>query len=159
MIRFDISALPEHLQRRIHPDPQNNCWICKCDPKNLYPRIFWNGRRYQVHRFVYQCLIGPIPEGKQMHHVCKNKHCCNPGHLEILTLREHLLKTPSTFKRLSLCKKGHEFSQENTRIGPDGRRRCRICLNKANRRWRIVNPEKRREIDRKYNLKRRHLIL
>lgn len=49
-------------------------------------------RRNLVHRFVFQLLVGPVPEGLELDHLCRVRHCCNPEHLEPVTHRENVLR-------------------------------------------------------------------
>ena len=58
-----------------------------------YPEKRINGRLYLLHRLVYEMREGPIPDGHQVHHQCENKLCCNPRHLELLSLVDHTLET------------------------------------------------------------------
>ena len=74
-----------------------------------------------AHRLVYQEFVGPIPEGLQLDHLCRNRECVNPAHLEVVTQRDNILRgsSPSAINaRKTQCKRGHS-------LDPD--RACRIC--------------------------------
>jgi len=89
------------------------------------------GPKQQVpaHRFVYELLIGTIPPGLEMDHLCRNPSCVNPNHLEPVTKRENILRgtNPASMNaRKTHCKYGHEFTPDNTHLSSDGRV-CREC--------------------------------
>lgn len=87
------------------------------------------GRSTKVHRIVYRWLVGPIPEGLTLDHLCRNRACVRPSHLEPVTVRENILRgvgPTAREARKTHCKWGHEFSAENTRWDKLGRR-CGIC--------------------------------
>lgn len=91
-----------------------------------------NKRKY-VHRISYELWIGPIAQGMDLDHLCRNRKCFNPAHLEQVTRRENALRGegPSILARLNgaktHCKNGNEFTPDNTRIRPTGGRACRAC--------------------------------
>jgi hypothetical protein len=94
-------------------------------------RVNGRNRFVHAHRFAYELLVGPIPEGLQLDHLCRNRACCNPAHLEPVTLRENLMRGNTVAARNSIkthCKHGHPFDLENTRIDPrTGNRACWTC--------------------------------
>ena len=94
-------------------------------------------RRVAIHRFVYEQLVGPIPDEHVLHHVCGVKHCVNPQHVIPLTRAEHLDEHPRDPRPLvTHCLRRHEFDAENTYVAPNGQRFCRACgRERANRLW------------------------
>lgn len=94
-----------------------------------------------AHRHAYELLVGPIPDGHQLDHLCRVRACVNPDHLEPVTQRENVLRgegLAAINARKTHCKNGHEFTDENTRryVGPNGapRRACRACHRERGRR-------------------------
>ena len=89
----------------------------------------WRGRR--VHRVAYEMEHGPIPKGLVIDHLCRNRLCCNPAHLEAVspgtnTLRGTSFSAANAAK--TCCPRGHEYTPDNTYIGPlTGYRYCRTC--------------------------------
>lgn len=114
---------------------------------------FWNGdRQVRAHRFSYELLVGPIPEGLHLDHLCRVRRCVAPVHLEPVTPRENVLRGLPWVPRKGVpvgprgpshsathCPLGHELTAENTYLGPvspsspHGRRRCRACKNAGKR--------------------------
>jgi len=74
---------------------------------------------------AYELVVGPIPEGAELDHLCLNHSCVNPTHLEPVTHRENALRADYTLK--PFCVHGHEMTPENTYIYR-GKRSCRICI-------------------------------
>lgn len=101
------------------------CWEwAACTHRTGYGKVNVDHKTSLAHRVSYQEFIGPIPEGLDIDHLCRNRKCINPDHLEPVTRRENLARGAGQCS--SHCKKGHEFTLENTRIYRNTRR-CRIC--------------------------------
>jgi len=93
-----------------------------------------------AHRVAYKLLVGPIPEGLVLDHLCRHGWCVNPAHLEPVTNAENLLRGetgPGINSRKTQCKNGHPFDEANTyRLPSDPSfRRCRTCKNAKLREW------------------------
>lgn len=83
-----------------------------------------------AHRFAYELLVGPIPEGLTLDHLCRVRICVNPDHLEPVSSRENTLRglAPAAENlRKAACIHGHEFTPENTRVSALGHRCCLTC--------------------------------
>lgn len=82
-----------------------------------------DGLNVLAHRAAWQSEHGPVPDGLELDHLCSNRVCCNPAHLEPVTHAENMRRM---LLRRTHCKHGHELNPENTRWADGGRRR--ICL-------------------------------
>jgi hypothetical protein len=121
----------------------NDCWVWPGAPSSGgYGRKKHNGKNEYVHRLSYMYFIGPIPEGLAIDHLCRNRMCYNPAHLEVVTLVENVLRGESfgaTFHNATACVNGHQFDEENTRLfvrEGKQRRACRACSRTNTRAYR-----------------------
>jgi len=109
----------------------SGCWFWLGELNGCgYGRVYMGKRRIAAHRIAYELWVAPIPEGLTIDHLCRVRHCVNPDHLEPVTQKVNTLRgeAPSAINaRKTHCQKGHEFTPENTRRLPDGRRVCRTC--------------------------------
>lgn len=119
----------------------NGCWTLGDISEKRYSEVtLADGRRIGGHRFAYEWLIGPIPEGFQLDHLCRRPHCVNPGHLEPVEPRENYLRgvgPAAQNARKTCCPQGHLLSGGNLYIHPKtGRRDCAECRRRAVQRYR-----------------------
>ena len=87
-------------------------------------------RTTQAHRLAYRLFRGEIPADLTVDHLCRNTLCVNPEHMELVTMRENILRGSSPVAKNAKkthCLNGHEFTPENTIQRHDGGRGCRIC--------------------------------
>lgn len=133
-------SVMDRIRERTSVDPETGCWewlgaaTVTGYGRMMVTREHKTHRSTLVHRAAYEELVGPIPEGLQLDHLCKNTMCCNPDHLEPVTHLENLLRsdTPSnTFREATHCIHGHEFTPENT-YRTDRGRYCRACRRRRN---------------------------
>lgn len=129
-------------------DATGDCWQWTGDKSRSASGAYYgiistaNGDRRTrtgAHRFVYELLVGPVPEGLQIDHLCRNTLCVNPDHLEPVSGTVNINRMPwnSYIKnaRKSRCKHGHEFTPENTKVYA-GRRQCATCIKRRERQTR-----------------------
>lgn len=83
-----------------------------------------------AHRVAYEMMVGPIPDGLQIDHLCRNPSCVNPAHLEPVTGQVNVRRGighAAVNAAKTHCCRGHPFDSENTYYRPGGSRRCRAC--------------------------------
>lgn len=102
-----------------------------------YGHFKMNKRLYLAHRMIYEHLVGPIPDGLTLDHLCRVRHCVNPAHLEPVTYRENVLRgigRSAENARKTSCPAGHEYTPENTYRWRNKSRECRACHRERERR-------------------------
>ena len=123
----------ESLWKRI--DKTETCWLWTgAHSKTGYGFVSsWvNGESTckPVHRYVYELLVGPIPSGLELDHLCRVRNCVNPEHLEPVTHSENMRRSPINRGAHQLkkthCPQGHPYDEVNT-YAYKGHRYCRAC--------------------------------
>lgn len=100
---------------------------------NGYGSVSIGGKGYSTHRAAYTALVGEVPDGLQLDHLCRNKACCNPAHLEPVTGSENQRRAKA---HITACPKGHAYDEANTLVNRKGQRSCRQCSRESVRRLR-----------------------
>lgn len=100
----------------------------------------WYGKQsIGAHRVSYFFHKGIMSNrAQQIDHLCRNRACVNPDHMELVTRKENILRgmAPSAkYARSTRCIRGHEFDEKNTIVNPDGHRNCRECVKAYGREW------------------------
>ena len=119
-------------ETKIRKEPVGRCWVSDLKSRiRGYVLAQLDGKVQQGHRYSYQKLIGLIPKGLQIDHLCKNKECYNPAHLEPVTPREN---SQRRVEDITHCPQGHEYTPDNTYVNPNGGgRQCRECRREESR--------------------------
>lgn len=159
------AKLPIRIQAKIAvgPDPPDpylvpwtlgGCWIWTAvrdrrDYGKVHdPIAYQEGlcRTRLAHVVVYELLVGPVPEGKELDHLCRVHSCVRPTHMDAVTHRVNLLRGDSMIARQAAqthCHAGHQFDEKNTRINKrNGKRVCRACHRDRERKRRRMKGEK-----------------
>lgn len=122
-------------------DPETGCWEWTASTNgNGYGKFSLRGRTYSGHRVAYELHVGPIPAGLDLDHLCRNRGCVNPAHLEPVTRRENLHRSGLTNAGKTHCKHGHPLTAENVVANERGRR-CVACRRAADERRRLAGRE------------------
>ncbi len=116
-------------------------WTASCYA-NGYGSFYVNRKKIKAHRFAYETLVGIIPLDLEIDHICRNRKCVNPAHMELVTRSENIRRglLPEIGRQYqeskTHCPKGHPYDDENTYLRPDRPGRdCRLCRKEAYGRW------------------------
>ena len=93
-------------------DCSDDCWIWYGTIRAGYGQVRQNYKLIPAHRYSYELIHGPVPDGMELDHICRTKACVHPLHLEIVTHKENMLRH---FRMGIYCSNGHEYTHENTK--------------------------------------------
>lgn len=139
-----LERLPKRIADKI--TPTDSCWLWNGGKRRGYGYVYIAGSRRTTaaHRAVYTLLVGPIPHGLQLDHLCRVRHCVNPDHLEPVTQQENLLRGHTITAKSAAavaCPAGHPYEGDNLYVDPKGERRCRTCHRERQAARRMADPE------------------
>lgn len=103
-------------------------WLMSVNGKG-YGQINFKRKNYKAHRVVYEMMVGKVPANKQLDHLCRNRRCVNPRHLEVVDSRTNTLRgvgASALNARKTHCRRGHPLSGKNI-YKSGGYRQCRAC--------------------------------
>jgi hypothetical protein len=153
----------ERTLNQVERDPVTQCWTTKAFRHRGYARILLS-RHHSIgqHRLAYEIMRGTIPDKHEIHHLCNNKACCNPDHLQALDDLSHKRADSNWVGNRTHCKNGHPLEGDNLVANRKkvGLRLCRICNlartkrqrhdrgdefklynRESQKAWRLANPE------------------
>lgn len=116
----------DRFWRRVNKATASGCWEWTGQEGHGYGFIEVDGRRILVHRFSYELLVGPIPAGLVIDHLCRNTRCVNPDHLEPVTSVENTMRGQTLAAinaAKTTCPNGHPLPE----YVKGGTRWCNVC--------------------------------
>ena len=138
----DPSALPRYdVETKFweQVEKTDSCWRWKGSTREGYGQIGSRNVERLAHRYSYELIKGPIPDGLHLDHLCRNRACVNPDHLEPVTVRENVLRGVGPSARNAKkthCIHGHELAGANVYwVEKNGRRMCRTCRTRRDREY------------------------
>lgn len=113
-----------------------DCWEWTASLDQSGYGLFQGGgqRMIRSHIWSYNFFVGRVPTGLQLDHLCRNRACCNPWHLDPVTPLVNTRRGHGTGRRTH-CPQGHPYDEANTYRHPSGRRVCRICKRASQARY------------------------
>lgn len=140
MSALNDSRLPPNFWSKVQEDSKTGCWRWQAAKTSGYGSFGVGCHRTALaHRVAYETLIGPVPDGMELDHLCRVRECCNPEHLEPVTHSENCARSPLVGKwklATTHCPRGHEYNDENTYYDRRrNKRQCRACGREAQREY------------------------
>lgn len=146
--QLDDPVFLESFWARVDKSPASGCWHWTGRLDRGYGTLNFSYRKTRAHRISYLLAYGSVAEGMVLDHLCRNRKCVNPDHLEAVSNKENILRgqAPSAQNKLKThCKRGHELSGDNLIVAKGGKiRACRACKAAWAREKRAANGVKTR---------------
>lgn len=132
-------TLADRLERLSVPEPNTGCRLyLGCLTPSGYGRFRFAGRVQMAHRAAYELRFGPVPDGLEIDHLCRQRSCLEVRHLEAVTHHENWRRGTSFSAenaRKTHCKFGHPFADYNLLLTARGFRNCRICMCRSKQKY------------------------
>ena len=134
----------ERFLAKLRPAP-GGCWEwVGARVPDGYGQLWDGSRLVSAHRWSYEFHVGDVPDGLQLDHLCRNRWCVNPWHLEPVTSGENTRRGRTDLMGAAHqlakthCPAGHPYDEANTYVAPRGDRQCRTCMYLRNRSRRLA---------------------
>lgn len=138
MPRWIAKTIKERFDEKWQPNIITNCWTWTAF---IRPEGYGHMRVGKdvilAHRLAYELYVGPVPDGLTLDHLCRNRRCVNPAHLEPVTGSENTKRGIKYLSTLTSCKRGHPFDEANTHMY-NGSRICKTCAYEKVKRRRLA---------------------
>lgn len=122
-------SLPPRFWDKVQKTESCWLWTAACSGEG-YGAFHYEGKVHLAHRLAYIDAKGPIPESLECDHLCRVRRCCKPDHLEAVTRRENIYRSPITNASKIQCIRDHN----EWRLMDNGHRRCKACHREESRR-------------------------
>ena len=120
----------ERFWPKVNKAGHEECWEWTASVDGNGYGSFHTDISTRAHRWAYLTIVGPVPDGHVLDHLCRNPSCVNPAHLEPVTNQENLARGWGRRLRNGMtdeCINGHKYTPDNTYISPRGQQHCRAC--------------------------------
>jgi hypothetical protein len=129
MSELDDPRLPARFWAKVSPEPNTGCWLWVAGDRGGGYGYYWHdGKDRAAHTVAYETLVGDVPEGLELDHLCRTLRCVNPSHLEPVPHVENMRRGTvwRHWAAKTHCPQGHEYAEANT-YRWRGKRMCRTC--------------------------------
>ena len=129
----------EDVMARVDTTDEHWLWTGKPNDDG-YGQLTFQGHHWAVHRFIWATIVGPIPKGLVLDHLCRVRLCCRVEHLELVTQKENVARSqpyrPKKYAKRDACRQGHLKAEHQAPANKSYDAYCRVCraLSEARRR-------------------------